>query len=413
MLLAEQPRTQLLTLAVAWRYYPHGATVVLLCKLIGCILAYYGQTITGLSPVCSPVDLTTQRSTLVTPARPPSPSTQAQARRVVPTPPTLTASGGRRTARSESARPQPEVTRVEQPVADPFSMFNDAYTFATDWVNEAEAMLPTSAQVTPSTQTPAIATPQPPARAALARPPSRPAPSISIAPARISLPASRPDLLSGFAYLPVSLPELTPPMHPRSAAADRRQDEFDMILLDDVDITGGSDPLQRLHSPGLPDEFMVDEETAPPEPRQPANRPRVSAGSEHSLRLRRTDSIGSLMPPRIVRAPAEQAGTSAVPSPTAPVNPVTSARIRVRRSHVVQDSFHRLKEVNSANSLLSSLSVSFEGEDASGPGVTREWLHLLISELFAPEASLFEPCEDIAGGVYFTFLNWKCCGDFF
>ena len=57
--------------------------------------------------------------------------------------------------------------------------------------------------------------------------------------------------------------------------------------------------------------------------------------------------------------------------------------------------------------VMAHLSVSFEGEDASGPGLVREWMHLVCSELFKASLGLFEPTStgDSGSGALTVFTD--------
>jgi len=76
-------------------------------------------------------------------------------------------------------------------------------------------------------------------------------------------------------------------------------------------------------------------------------------------------------------------------------NITTSIKLRVRRSHVFQDSFLILRQYTKQELLKGKLSVDFEGEEGiDAGGVTREWYEILAREIFKPDYALFKPSAD-------------------
>jgi hypothetical protein len=54
------------------------------------------------------------------------------------------------------------------------------------------------------------------------------------------------------------------------------------------------------------------------------------------------------------------------------------------------------------------MTVQFVGEDASGPGLVREWLHLVCSELTDPAQGLFQP---VGGSCFIEPVESPACED--
>lgn len=65
--------------------------------------------------------------------------------------------------------------------------------------------------------------------------------------------------------------------------------------------------------------------------------------------------------------------------------------IRVRRSHVYEDSYNKIMHERNIELLRSQLWIEFEGEKSYDyGGVSREWFHVLSKEIFNPYYGLFE-----------------------
>jgi len=65
--------------------------------------------------------------------------------------------------------------------------------------------------------------------------------------------------------------------------------------------------------------------------------------------------------------------------------------ISVRRSHILQDAFAALRHVPPATLVHQGLSVHFKEEAGTGPGVMREFTHLVLKALFDPSYALWQP----------------------
>lgn len=73
--------------------------------------------------------------------------------------------------------------------------------------------------------------------------------------------------------------------------------------------------------------------------------------------------------------------------------------IFIHRDHLLSESFHAFENVKS-DILQGGLSVEFASEEATGPGVLREWFYLICRELFNPENALFLLCPNDLRGVF-------------
>ncbi|KAI5080078.1 hypothetical protein GOP47_0005557 [Adiantum capillus-veneris] len=67
--------------------------------------------------------------------------------------------------------------------------------------------------------------------------------------------------------------------------------------------------------------------------------------------------------------------------------------IFIHRDYLLSDSFHAFQHVK-AEVLQGGLSVEFASEEATGPGVLREWFYLVCKEIFDPENALFLSCPN-------------------
>lgn len=67
--------------------------------------------------------------------------------------------------------------------------------------------------------------------------------------------------------------------------------------------------------------------------------------------------------------------------------------IFIHRDHLLPESFHAFESVK-ADALQGGLSVEFATEEATGPGVLREWFYLICREIFNPENALFLSCPN-------------------
>ncbi|MCO5606546.1 hypothetical protein L7F22_060734 [Adiantum nelumboides] len=67
--------------------------------------------------------------------------------------------------------------------------------------------------------------------------------------------------------------------------------------------------------------------------------------------------------------------------------------ILIHRDYLLSDSFHAFQHVK-AEVLRGGLSVEFASEEATGPGVLREWFYLVCKEIFDPENALFISCPN-------------------
>lgn len=67
--------------------------------------------------------------------------------------------------------------------------------------------------------------------------------------------------------------------------------------------------------------------------------------------------------------------------------------IFIHRDHLLLESFHAFENVKS-DVLQGGLSVEFATEEATGPGVLREWFYLICREMFNPENALFLLCPN-------------------
>lgn len=67
--------------------------------------------------------------------------------------------------------------------------------------------------------------------------------------------------------------------------------------------------------------------------------------------------------------------------------------IFVHRDYLLSDSFHAFEHVK-ADVLQGGLSVEFATEEATGPGVLREWFYLICKEIFSPGNALFLSCPN-------------------
>ena len=65
--------------------------------------------------------------------------------------------------------------------------------------------------------------------------------------------------------------------------------------------------------------------------------------------------------------------------------------IVVSRSKVLSDSFEVLAYAD-PDALQGGISVEFISEEATGPGVLREWFSLICREIFNPQNALFKSC---------------------
>eukprot|EP00250_Pteridium_aquilinum_P012283 c20622_g1_i2 orf=257-3370(-) len=71
----------------------------------------------------------------------------------------------------------------------------------------------------------------------------------------------------------------------------------------------------------------------------------------------------------------------------------------IHRDHLLPESFHAFESVKS-DVLQGGLSVEFTTEEATGPGVLREWFYLICREIFNPENALFLLCPNDSRRVF-------------
>lgn len=65
----------------------------------------------------------------------------------------------------------------------------------------------------------------------------------------------------------------------------------------------------------------------------------------------------------------------------------------IDRSHLLAESFEYIAHAD-ADSLRAGLFMEFKNEEATGPGVLREWFFLVCQAIFNPENALFVPCPN-------------------
>ncbi|KAL6655355.1 hypothetical protein ACP70R_006181 [Stipagrostis hirtigluma subsp. patula] len=65
----------------------------------------------------------------------------------------------------------------------------------------------------------------------------------------------------------------------------------------------------------------------------------------------------------------------------------------IDRSHLLDESFGYITQAK-ANELHGGLFMEFKNEEATGPGVLREWFCLVCQALFSPQQVLFSPCPE-------------------
>ncbi|KAE8659788.1 E3 ubiquitin-protein ligase UPL5 [Hibiscus syriacus] len=65
----------------------------------------------------------------------------------------------------------------------------------------------------------------------------------------------------------------------------------------------------------------------------------------------------------------------------------------IDRSHLLAESFEYIARVD-PESLHAGLFMEFKNEEATGPGVLREWFFLVCQDIFNPENALFVPCTN-------------------
>lgn len=69
----------------------------------------------------------------------------------------------------------------------------------------------------------------------------------------------------------------------------------------------------------------------------------------------------------------------------------TKFEIKVRRSHILEDSYRVISSVSRVDNLKTKLWVEFEAEvGLDYGGLAREWFFLLSKEMFNPYYGLFE-----------------------
>lgn len=90
----------------------------------------------------------------------------------------------------------------------------------------------------------------------------------------------------------------------------------------------------------------------------------------------------------------------------------------IDRSHLMSDSFGYIGQVD-AGALRGGLFMEFKNEEATGPGVLREWFCLLCRAIFNPQNLLFLPCPhdqrrffpnpgELISSKFSTYLS-SCC----
>ena len=75
-------------------------------------------------------------------------------------------------------------------------------------------------------------------------------------------------------------------------------------------------------------------------------------------------------------------------------NPNIKLRFPVVRGHELRDTIRLLASHHASNLFRHDLSVTFEGEVASGAGVTREFFEAVTRQIMSPAAGLLEPTSD-------------------
>ena len=67
--------------------------------------------------------------------------------------------------------------------------------------------------------------------------------------------------------------------------------------------------------------------------------------------------------------------------------------ILIDRSRLLEDSFEYIAHAE-ADTLRAGLTVEFKDEEATGPGVLREWFVLVCEAIFDPQTALFVACPN-------------------
>ena len=65
----------------------------------------------------------------------------------------------------------------------------------------------------------------------------------------------------------------------------------------------------------------------------------------------------------------------------------------IYRSRLLEDSFEYIAHAE-ADTLRAGLTVEFKDEEATGPGVLREWFVLVCEAIFDPQNALFVTCPN-------------------
>lgn len=87
--------------------------------------------------------------------------------------------------------------------------------------------------------------------------------------------------------------------------------------------------------------------------------------------------------------------------------------ITVKRGQLLTESFELLAYVE-PDVLQGGISVEFQSEEATGPGVLREWFSMICREIFNPQNALFLACPNDRRrffpnpGTINSFLFCKC-----
>jgi E3 ubiquitin-protein ligase NEDD4 len=79
----------------------------------------------------------------------------------------------------------------------------------------------------------------------------------------------------------------------------------------------------------------------------------------------------------------------------------------IDRSHLLIESFEYITQARPTE-LQSGLFMEFKNEEATGPGVLREWFCMVSQALFSPQQVLFLPCPNDQRRFYLNGSKYPC-----